>query len=97
MKYSPEYVKVMIATNIQWLYHAITAIYKRQTDFEQSIEATCESNGVGFNSCDAKRMSEYAQKLLQTGKLSEKERYAARVVMLKYSGQLARIANEKEK
>jgi len=93
--YTAEYIKIMLATDTKWLYRGIVAIYKKQTDDEQAVQETMESNGVGFNSCDAKRLSQYAQEILHTGKLSERNRIVARQIMLKYAGQLARIANNK--
>lgn len=92
--WTKEEIKEKIATDNTWLYRGITAIYRLQTKSEQITGLTHESNGVGFNGTDANFMSSLAEQLIKRGTLSEKQTAAARKVMAKYAGQLARIANK---
>ena len=95
-KYSGE-------TNDVMLERSIIKIYECQTDDEQSTQDTQHRNNIGFNSCDANILSSFAVQIAtNTGwrtegeRLSHKQRALARRKMLKYSGQLAKIANGKE-
>jgi hypothetical protein len=78
-----------------WVEHAVKAIYKFQTASEQAMKQTMEDNGVGFNGVDAELLSSFAEQLI-SGKLAHltpNQMPYARKKILKYSGQLARIAN----
>lgn len=76
-----------------WLYRAIKAVFDRQTLSEQSTEHTYVTNGVGFNKPDSSRLSYYASWIQRHGKLDGLHKDLARKKMLKYAGQLAKIAN----
>lgn len=76
-----------------WLYRGILAIYNKQTHNEQLSGETHELNGVGFNGADATIMSSFAEFLKNTGFLTPKQQVIARKKMMKYAGQLAKIAN----
>jgi hypothetical protein len=92
--WTKDEIKGMIATNDEWLEHAILAIYDRQTAQEQSIEVTVEHNGIGFNGVDAYIMSEFAKWIRQGKPLTLKMRMLSRKKMVKYAGQLVKIANK---
>jgi hypothetical protein len=94
--YTPEFIKMMLANDTKWLYHGIVAIWKKQTEEEKTYECTVKTNGVGFNKPDAGVLSVFAEKILKEKVLNEKERVVARRIMLKYAGQLAKIANSKQ-
>lgn len=93
-KWTPDEIREKLKTDDKWLYRGILAIYKYQLDDEKSSAGTHHLNGVGFNKFDAQMMTDSAIAIQQTGRLpTVKWREAARRRMLKYSGQLARIAN----
>ena len=75
--------------------------YNFQTDEEQVIEDTKEHNGVGFNGVDGHILSSFATQILRwendkkyKSPLSPKQMIIARKRIVKYSGQLAKIANK---
>lgn len=80
----------------------VVAIYNRQTASEQQIDATTESNGVGFNAVDATFLSSLAKQVIenrhgrQEGSiLTLKQRDIARKCLMKYAAQLVQVAEEK--
>lgn len=100
MVYEKSYICEKLETNDIWLYRGILAIYDRQTQDEKRVKDTIDRNGVGFNAFDADIMSSFAMVLrerVDAGlpmSLSYNQRKIARRVMLKYAGQLVRIANK---
>ena len=93
MEYTKEFIKEKISTSDNWLYRGVLAIYGRQTDNEQVTQSTKENNGIGFNGCDAQIMSSFAEQLSTRGFLTDKQKVIARNKMIKYCGQLSKIAN----
>lgn len=93
-KWSREVILEMIQTNDYMLCRGIIAIWNKQTKDEQRIQDTRHYNGVGFNGVDAKFLSSIASQLERGKKLSSKQIYCSRKRMLKYAGQLTRIANK---
>ena len=93
--WTAEEIKAKLLTNDKWLFSAILAIFNKQTEFEQKVEETNCDNGVGFTGCDAKRLSYYAKWIKNRGGLTGRHLEIARKRMVKYAGQLARIANGK--
>jgi hypothetical protein len=92
--YTKEYIRKMIQEDNSWLERGILAVYSKQTQDEQKVKQARHRNGYGFNSADASYLSYVAEFLLSGRKLSGYNIEKARKRMLKYSGQLARIANE---
>ena len=90
-----EEIANKIATDLKWLCGGILAIWNRQTEDEKNTEETRHHNGVGFNGRDARFLSSIAQQINQGRRLSEKQTVAARKAMVKYTGQLTKIANKK--
>lgn len=86
------FIKFKLESDDRWLYRGILAIYSRQTIDEKCTCETVDKNGVGFNRCDAEFLSSLATQLIKWGGLSIKQRVIARKKMLKYAGQLERIA-----
>jgi len=86
-------IKEKLATDNRWLERGIVAIFKYQTDVEQQSEMTTDKNGVGFNGLDAEFLSSLAKQVMQGKTLSERQIEYGRKKMLKYAGQLTRIAN----
>ena len=93
--WTKEEIKERMRVSDQWLIRGLLAIYKYQTEAEQSDDATLEDNGVGFNGVDAFILSQFARQFQTRGFLSPKQILVARKKMLKYAGQLATIANGK--
>jgi hypothetical protein len=94
-------IRENLVNSDQWLIRGILAIYRNQTAGEQTSESTIDDNKIGFNGVDAGIMTSFAKQILawqsQTNPrhntpLSEKQIASARKIMLKYSGQLAKIA-----
>lgn len=91
--WTAEEIREKIMVNDKWLYAGINAIYRRQTEDEQLSRETKHNNGVGFNGCDSKIMSSFAEFLKTTGFLTYKQKALARKKMSKYCRQLAAISN----
>jgi len=92
--WTPTEIKENILRSDLWLTKAILAIYALQTASEQSMEATTQLNHVGFSAFDAKRLSYYAKWLKSGRVLSGTHKEVARKKMLRYTKQLAKIANK---
>ena len=87
----------MLLVDPAWVERAIVVLYQHQTSDEQASQETGHNNGRGFNKPDARRMSFVAEFLLSGKHLTRQkalETYGPRLV--KYSGQLARIALAKQ-
>lgn len=72
---------------------AVVKIYEYQTADEKRAHETKEHNNVGFNGADAKIMSSFAEFYMERGYLSPKQMMIARKKIMKYAGQLCKIAN----
>lgn len=94
--YTKNEIKELLMKSDKAVSRAILALYACQTESERHTESTVESNGVGFNGCDAKFFSSLAQQLQSGRALSVRQLQFARKGILKYSGQLASIANAKQ-
>jgi hypothetical protein len=111
-KWTKEAIKSKMAqTNAEgdaWVVRGMLAILQYQTAEEKTYGQTVEDNGVGFNGVDAEILTSFCDQasrvlaerqndpLRYTRCLSPKQMEIARKKMLKYAGQLARIANSKE-
>lgn len=87
-----ELVRKQLVANDEWLKRGILAIYSKQTEHEQSQEATLEHNNVGFSGTDGTFMSSIAKQLQQGRSLSPKQLSICRKIMPKYARQLTEIA-----
>ena len=94
-------IKDNLAEHDVWVTKGVVAIYNYQTADEQACEETKDHNGVGFNGVDGHIMSSFAKQInnFRPGKfrspLSKKQMTIARKKIMKYSGQLTKIANGK--
>jgi len=89
------YILGRMQTSNEWLRKAVVAIYERQTLDEKQTGETKHHNGVGFNGTDASFLGSIAEQIIARRRsLSEKQLSATRKAMVKYTGQLARIARE---
>ena len=91
--YTKDQIKIQLQKSQKWLEKAVVAIYKKQTALEQNREKTLEHNGIGFNGPDSRVLSYYARWIMSGNNLSGKHLCLAQKKMLKYSGQLTKIAN----
>lgn len=80
----------------EWVRRALVVLYNLQTSDEQVDGNTYHRNGIGFNMMDAKLLSNLARQVLEGYKLNSKQIDTARRAVIKYSGQLASIANAKQ-
>ena len=94
-KWKKADIRSKLEVNDVWLVKGLLAIYAQQTPSEQESGFTAEDNGFGFNGVDAEFLTSLAVQYNQHGSLSPKQMGFARVKMLKYSGQLAKLANMK--
>jgi hypothetical protein len=102
-KFNKTDILNLINTNDKAVYRALVVLFERQTADEQSSEATNHLNGMGFNGTDARFGSSLAKQVIAFEKGESKYRYplsrtqleAARKMVRKYAGQLAKVANAK--
>jgi len=93
--YTKEKIKELIVTSDKAVERGLVAIFNLQTFDERKSEETREKNGVGFSAFDAPIGSYYA-KWIKSGKhLNGRHLIKARKLILKYIGQLTKIANKK--
>ena len=95
--YTKDDIKKLLETRDDAVIHGLKVIYSFQTQEEQSIEATNRNNGRGFNGTDATILSNFVTFYEKRGFLSPKQMIIARKKMLKYSSQIAKYVNEKNK
>jgi hypothetical protein len=93
--WTKDEIKELLSKNDKAVYRALKVIYSLQTDTEKRQEQTGEVNSVGFSSYDSKFLTSLAKQYSERGTLSVKQLEAARKGMMKYAGQLAKIANKK--
>lgn len=74
----------------------LVQLFYRQTPDEVAGATTLSNNGEGFTTGDAKVLTSYARKLLKNNQpLTDYEAANLAKRMLKYAGQLTRIANSR--
>ncbi len=91
--WTEEEVKTLIQSNDKVLYGGLLKLYECQTAEEQSVGATTENNGYGFNGVDSPILSSFAEFLKKHGYLSDKQKAIARKKLVKYNKQLTKLAN----
>ena len=93
--WTKERVRKELKRNPKAVTRGILALYDRQTDDERVNRATSSSNGMGFNSHDAAFLSSLAMQIYKKGFLTEEQLKKGRESMLKYSGQIARLVEDR--
>jgi hypothetical protein len=100
MEITVNQIKEKLATDQLWLERGILAILKYQTAQEVRAEQTIDANNVGFNGVDGQILTSFG-KWIEGGerygkpmgrRLTTKQVAVARRKMIKYAGQLYRIA-----
>ena len=94
--YTKNEIKQLLITSDKAVVRGLVAIFQLQTQNEQYSDSTSELNGVGFNGLDAKFGCSLAKQILSQRSLSLKQIEAGRKLILKYAGQLMRIANSRQ-
>lgn len=94
--WNSESMKEYLRNNNQAVLKAIIVLYNRQTELEKEFKESNVVNGIGFNCKDSWFLSNLARQLIQFRKISKNDFWRARWRILKYSQQLADIANKKE-
>jgi hypothetical protein len=92
-EWTPDEIREKLETDIRWLERAVVAIWDRQTTDEQLAETTKHHNARGFSAPDARYLSYVTMWIKAGNRLSKGHVERVRNRMLKYAGQLARIAN----
>lgn len=101
--HTKESIAALLATNDKAVYRGLVVLFERQTADERDSEQTNHLNGMGFNGRDAKFGTSLAKQVIrwQDGltnyqhPLTMAQLNAARKMIRKYAGQLAKVANEK--
>ena len=88
-----EEIRAMLETNTTALCRGLVAIFDKQTEDEKVDGRTSHDNGIGFNGVDAEILTSYAMQYRERGFLTPKQLTITRKKMLKYAGQLTKIAN----
>jgi hypothetical protein len=88
-----EEIKDLILKSNKMVQRSLVKLFEKQTEDEKMSEETKEHNGVGFNGVDSKFLTSLAKQVQQGRTLSEKQMTHARKKLVKYSGQLTKIAN----
>ena len=83
----------MLNRNNVGIIQGLDRIYELQTDAERADDNTIEDNGVGFSGVDGEILTSIAGQFLKWGSVSEKQFAIVKKKMVKYAGQLAKIAN----
>lgn len=94
--WTKDQIREKLKTDDRWLIRGLMAIYAGQTQEEKSIGATKEDNGIGFNGCDAEILTSFAQGFIMYGRLTPKQLAITRNKMVKYAGQLVKLAKAKQ-
>jgi hypothetical protein len=90
-----EEIRAKIQEDDKWLIRAMQAIYQRQTETERANRNTKVLNNIGFNAMDADFLSGMVAFYKDRGFFTPKQIQVIRRKMIKYAGQLTKIANRK--
>lgn len=91
--WTKDEIRAKLESNDKWLCHGLVAIFNKQTAEEQRDGQTQEDNGIGFNGVDAEILTSFAMQFIERSFLTPKQLTITRKKMLKYAGQLTKIAN----
>ncbi len=92
-QYNEAKIKEYIEKYDKMVKNSIMELYRQQTSDEQSSETTLYRNNRGFNGVDAEFGSSLARQIQQGRDMSPKQLAAGRKMLLKYVGQLTKLAN----
>lgn len=92
-KWNRENIRALLERSDEAVVRGMLRIFEYQTAEEQMDGVTVEDNGVGFNGLDSEFLSNLVVFHKHHGYLTPGQMVHARKKMMKYAGQLARIAN----
>jgi hypothetical protein len=92
-KWNKDNIRELLEQSNKAVLRGILVIHSLQTDSEQASHTTHIYNGVGWTGYDAEFMSSLADQIRDKGFLTEKQMVYARKRILRYAGQLAKVAN----
>ncbi len=95
MQHTKESIRALLLSNDRAVERAVVVLTELQTADELASETTKVQNGQGWNARDAKFGTSLAKSVKDWGRLTSRQLVAARRMVLKYAGQLARVANAK--
>lgn len=87
-------IKGLLERSDQMVVKSVVQIFNKQTEYEKQADRTKENNKVGFNGFDAEFGSSIAKKIIAGQKLSDRQMHFSRKMIMKYAGQLTKIANK---
>lgn len=89
-------IKDLLIQNDKAVIKGMLALYARQLPEERKYMTATAENGAGFNRIDAPLLTLKSVQAKNQKGLPKKDIAQIRPILLKYSGQLAKIANEKK-
>lgn len=92
----PEQVRKWILYNDKAVKRAAIVLYSEQDSDEKAYGCSIKVNDRGFNRYDSAFLQGFAEKCIHNWDISYKELNKARYKLLKYSKQIATIANSKK-
>lgn len=93
--WTPEDIRHLLESNDRAVDRAMMALLDRQTRTEQQVENTLEHNRIGFSAAHAHRGTYYGKWCKRGRRLTGHHLDRARKIALRYTRQLAEIANSK--
>lgn len=94
--WTKEEIAHLLETNDTMVVRSLMKLYACQTVDEKAASNTKHTNARGFNHPDAPLLSSMARYCIARKGLTTKQVNKIRPKMIKYSGQLARMANGEE-
>lgn len=91
--WTKDEIKTLLETSDKMVQRSLLKLYEYQTKDEQQAQYTMHHNNVGFNGFDSEFLSSVAEWILAGKQITPKQMSFTRKKMLKYSKQLATIAN----
>lgn len=91
--WTKEEIKVLLERNDTAVCRGLVTLFNLQTQDERNDEHTKYHNGVGFTGVDAEFLTSLARQYQDRGFLTPKQIVYGRKKILKYAGQLAKVAN----
>lgn len=91
--WTKEEIKALLESNDKAVMRGLIVITSLQTASERETHNTVELNGVGWNKIDADLMTSFVEQVRAKRWLSAKQLKATRARLMKYAGQLAKVAN----
>lgn len=91
--WTKEEIKLLLVARDAAILRGLKVIYSLQTESEKETQSAQILNGVGFSGVDAEILTSFWEFYEKRGFLSKKQWQILRKKILKYAGQLTRVAN----